>query len=49
MIPIEAEEDIVAVLPSHLVQFERFPNCGHGVIADAAQQAFAVIREFIGE
>jgi proline iminopeptidase len=35
MIPIEAQEDIVAALPAHLVRFERFPNCGHSVITDA--------------
>jgi pimeloyl-ACP methyl ester carboxylesterase len=29
MVPIETQEDIVAALPSHLVRFERFPNCGH--------------------
>jgi pimeloyl-ACP methyl ester carboxylesterase len=31
MIPIEAQQDIVAALPAHLVRFERFPNCGHSV------------------
>jgi transposase len=31
----------------HLVQFERFPNCGHGVIPDAPDRAMAVIRDFI--
>jgi len=49
MIPIEAQEDIVAALPAHLVRFERFPNCGHSVIADAPLPAFAVIRDFIAE
>jgi proline iminopeptidase len=48
MIPIECQEDIVAALPPHLVRFERFPNCGHSIIADAPQRAFAVIRSFIG-
>jgi hypothetical protein len=47
MIPIECKEDIVAALPMHLVRFERFANCGHGVIADAPRRAFAVIRAFI--
>jgi proline iminopeptidase len=47
MIPIECQEDLVAALPSHLVRFERFPNCGHSVIADAPARAFAIIREFI--
>ena len=31
----------------HLVRFERFPNCGHSVIADAPQRALAVIHDFI--
>jgi hypothetical protein len=48
MIPIECQEDIVAALPSYLVRFERFPNCGHSIIADAPERDFAVIRDFIG-
>jgi pimeloyl-ACP methyl ester carboxylesterase len=47
MIPIEVQEDIVAALPAQLVHFERSPNCGHSVIADAPLRAFAVIRDFI--
>jgi pimeloyl-ACP methyl ester carboxylesterase len=48
MIPIECQEDLVSALPAHLVHFERFPNCGHSVIADAPPRAFAIIRSFIG-
>jgi pimeloyl-ACP methyl ester carboxylesterase len=48
MTPIACQEDIAAALPSHLVRFERFPGCGHGVIHDAPNQAMAVIRDFIG-
>jgi pimeloyl-ACP methyl ester carboxylesterase len=47
MIPIEAQEDIAAALPKPLVRFERFPNCGHSVIADTPERAFAAIRDFI--
>jgi pimeloyl-ACP methyl ester carboxylesterase len=47
MTPIDCQEDLVAALPAHLVRFERFPNCGHSVIADAPVRAFAVIRSFI--
>jgi proline iminopeptidase len=47
MIPIECQEDLAAALPAHLVRFQRFPNCGHSVIADAPLRAFAVIRDFI--
>ena len=48
MIPIACQEDIVAALPAHLVRFERFPGCGHGVVTDAPERAMAVIRNFIG-
>jgi len=29
MVPIDAQEDIVAALPAHLVRFVRFANCRH--------------------
>jgi pimeloyl-ACP methyl ester carboxylesterase len=45
--PIAFSEEIVASLPAHLVRFERFANCGHGVHYDDPERAFAVIREFI--
>ena len=47
MTPIECQEDILAALPSKIARFERFPGCGHGVVADAPERAMAVIREFI--
>ena len=47
MTPIECQADIVAALPAHLVRFERFSGCGHGVVADAPERALAVIRDFI--
>jgi len=47
MTPIEAQADIAAALPQHLVRFERFSDCGHGVIADQPERGIAVIREFI--
>jgi pimeloyl-ACP methyl ester carboxylesterase len=47
MTPIVCQEEIAAALPQHLVRFERFPNCGHGVVHDAPEQAMAVIRQFI--
>lgn len=40
-------EDIARCLPQHLVRFERFQDCGHGVFAEAPEKAFAVLREFI--
>jgi pimeloyl-ACP methyl ester carboxylesterase len=47
MIPIEAQADIAAALPRHLVRFERFAGCGHGVIVDAPERALAAIRAFV--
>ena len=47
MIPMECQADIAAALPPHLVQFERFANCGHAVVPDAPERAIAVIRDFI--
>jgi pimeloyl-ACP methyl ester carboxylesterase len=47
MLPIECQADIAAALPPHLVQFERFANCGHAVVPDAPERAMAVIRDFI--
>jgi len=45
--PITFSETIAACLPPHLVRFERFPGCGHGVHGDEPERAFAIIREFI--
>ena len=47
MTPIECQADIAAALPTHLVRFERFADCGHAVIPDAPERAMAVIRDFI--
>jgi pimeloyl-ACP methyl ester carboxylesterase len=46
-VPIECQEDLVAALPPDLVRFKRFPECGHGVTADAPERGFTVIRDFI--
>ena len=47
--PVEQSEDIADALPSHLVRFERFAGCGHGVERDDQEAALRVIREFILE
>jgi pimeloyl-ACP methyl ester carboxylesterase len=47
MTPIECQADIVAALPPHLVEFARFPACGHAVVPDAPEAALAKIRQFI--
>lgn len=45
--PMTFSEIIAACLPRHLVRFERFVGCGHGVFQDQPERAFAVLREFI--
>jgi pimeloyl-ACP methyl ester carboxylesterase len=47
IMPLPFSETIAACLPQHLVRFERFPDCGHGVLPDDPARAAAVIREFI--
>jgi pimeloyl-ACP methyl ester carboxylesterase len=47
MTPIACQEEIAAALPSHLVRFERFPGCGHGVVNDSPERFMAVVRQFI--
>lgn len=47
MVPIQCQADIAAALPPHLVQFERFADCGHGVFTDAPERSMAMIRDFI--
>lgn len=45
--PTAAAEEIAAGVPAHLLRFERFANCGHGVMRDQPDAARAIIREFI--
>lgn len=47
MTPIAFSEVIAAALPQHLVRFEQFEDCGHGVMSDQPDRGFAVLREFI--
>jgi proline iminopeptidase len=47
IMPIAFSETIAACLPEHLMRFERFPHCGHGVHIDDPAWAFFVLREFI--
>ncbi|RIK95835.1 MAG: alpha/beta hydrolase [Proteobacteria bacterium] len=46
--PIDDQADIAAALPAHLVRFERFAGCGHGVYRDDPQRALGVLRTFLG-
>lgn len=45
--PIAFSETLLDCLPPHLGRLERFPDCGHGVVGDAPDRAFALLREFI--
>jgi proline iminopeptidase len=45
--PIEDQADIANALPRHLVRFERFAKCGHGVYRDDPDRAFEIVREFL--
>lgn len=45
--PMAFSETIAAHLPPQLVRFERFADCGHGIVNDAPERHFQVLREFI--
>jgi pimeloyl-ACP methyl ester carboxylesterase len=46
--PVAFSEVIAASLPKHLVRFERFDDCGHGVVQDQPETGFGALRAFIG-
>lgn len=45
--PIAFSEQIAACLPPEQVQFQRFTDCGHGIVADDPEGALRAIRDFI--
>ena len=45
--PVVFSEAIVASLPSDLVRFKRFPECGHGIQVNDPARFFRTMREFI--
>jgi pimeloyl-ACP methyl ester carboxylesterase len=47
IVPVSLSETMAGCRPQHLVRFERFENCGHGVHRDDPERAFRVLREFI--
>ena len=47
IMPIAFSETIAASILSGLVRFERFPRCGHAIVPDDPDAAFAAIRRFI--
>lgn len=47
MLPIECQRDIAAAIPPHLLRYQEFANCGHGVVPDAPEEVMALLRKFI--
>jgi len=47
MTPVEASEEIVALLTSAPVRFERFADCGHGTYRDQPERTEAFLRDFL--
>ena len=47
MIPLESQEALVSGIRPELVRQVVFPNAGHGVVADAFDEAMDLIREFV--
>lgn len=45
--PFAFNEEIAQHLPAGHVQFERFADCGHGIVEDDPERYFRTIREFI--
>lgn len=47
MIPIECQRDIAGAIHPDFVEYHEFQECGHGVVADAREDAIDRFREFI--
>jgi pimeloyl-ACP methyl ester carboxylesterase len=47
MLPIENQRDMAALILPHLLCYHEFEHAGHGVVADAPEQAWPLIREFV--
>jgi proline iminopeptidase len=47
VLPFEGAEELVAHLPPGRVRFERFPDCGHTLLAERQDRALAIIEEFL--
>jgi len=45
--PADDAAEMAAAIPQHLVRFQRFPGCGHGVFRDAPEEGLTAIRRFI--
>ena len=46
--PLSMNEGIVASMPDGAA-FKVFDKCGHGVVGDRPEEAFAAIRSFIAD
>jgi hypothetical protein len=44
---VQVVQESLCLMPKNLVRFERVASRGHRVISDAAERAFAVIRDFV--
>jgi pimeloyl-ACP methyl ester carboxylesterase len=47
MLPIENQRDIAALIAPQHLQYQEFVHAGHGVVTDAPDLAWPLIREFI--
>jgi pimeloyl-ACP methyl ester carboxylesterase len=47
VMPISFSETIAECVPRHLVRFERFVGCGHGLHLEEPERTFNVLRWFI--
>jgi proline iminopeptidase len=47
MTPVPFGQTIADRLPPHLVRFQRFADCGHGVVCDQPARHFQVLRDFL--
>lgn len=47
MLPIECQRDIASAVPSSLLTYREFDECGHGVVPDVPDLALPMLRDFI--
>lgn len=47
VLPFEGSQELVARLPSERVRFERFPDCGHELLAERPDRVVEVMESFL--
>jgi pimeloyl-ACP methyl ester carboxylesterase len=47
MLPVENQRDIAALIAAQHLHYEEFADAGHGVVTDAPDRAWPLIRDFI--